>query len=245
MSKKIFIDIGHGGSDPGALAINGLKEKDINLLVGLELKRLLVLNGFEVKCSREKDINLTITERANLANVFKADLVISVHHNAGGGDGYEIIHSIKNTGKQVSDLIGKEFELLGQNKRRIFSKESEKFPGLDWYGIIRYTKAIAIITEYAFLDSVDIEIVDEIHEQKKEALAIAKGVCKYYNVNFKDENITEDSENLRKKIQELQKEIENLSSKLIVLERELEQSQKKNEEYISYFKLHKKLSSNF
>ena len=46
--KKIFIDVGHGGSDPGAQA-NGIVEKEINLTVGLKLKELLLAKGFDVK----------------------------------------------------------------------------------------------------------------------------------------------------------------------------------------------------
>ena len=58
---KIFIDVGHGGTDPGACA-NGLTEKNINLTVALKLKELLLSAGIEGMLSRETDIALGLTE---------------------------------------------------------------------------------------------------------------------------------------------------------------------------------------
>lgn len=66
---KIFIDPGHGGADPGAVA-NGLKEKDICLMIGILLRDFLNKEyvGHRIKLSRETDISLTLKERTDLAN---------------------------------------------------------------------------------------------------------------------------------------------------------------------------------
>ena len=183
-AKKIFIDPGHGGSDPGAQA-NGLVEKQLNLTVSLKLKELLLARGFDVKLSRESDISVSLTERCNMANSWGADYFISVHHNAGGGDGWEIIHTIhttKSEGDELAEAIGKEFSKTGQNKRRIFSLESKNYLGQDYYTVIQKTNMAAIITEYAFLDSNDYEAVDSIEKLYKEAEAIADGLCNYLGV---------------------------------------------------------------
>ena len=87
---RVFIDPGHGGADPGAVA-NGLQEKDICLSISLMLRNILVreYTGIFVKLSRTTDRTLTLNERTNMANQWHADLLISVHVNAGGGAGFE------------------------------------------------------------------------------------------------------------------------------------------------------------
>jgi len=186
--KKIFIDPGHGGSDSGAVAF-GLIEKKINLSVARELKHLLLNTGFEVKLSRETDKFVGLIERANMANEWGADIFISIHHNAGAGDGWEIIHSMmpnkKDKSKQLSELIGQKFTSIDQNARQvsIYSKESINYPGNDYFTVLRYANMPSIITEFAFLDSNDRFIIDAPEEQKMEAMAIGRGIANYYGCN--------------------------------------------------------------
>lgn len=80
--KKIIIDPGHGGRDPGAIGF-GLKEKDIVLKVGKKLKDILEEQySYEVDLTREKDSFLELEERTALANTASADLFVSIHVNA-------------------------------------------------------------------------------------------------------------------------------------------------------------------
>lgn len=189
MSKKIFIDPGHGGIDSGAVAF-GLVEKDINLKVAKFLYSELKAYGFDVKMSRETDMFVDLRTIPRLANSWGANLLVSVHHNAaaGKGDGWEIIHSIKkdDPGKIIAELIGEQFMRIDQNKRRIFSKESDNYPGNDYFTVIRYAEMPAIITEFAFLDSEDRFIIDEETEQKKEAIAIAAGIANFFGYRKQD-----------------------------------------------------------
>ena len=61
MSKKVFLGIGHGGSDPGAVA-NGFEEKDLNLAIGLACRGELERHGVQVLMSRTKDENDPLAE---------------------------------------------------------------------------------------------------------------------------------------------------------------------------------------
>lgn len=79
--KTIVIDPGHGGKDPGAMD-NGVKEKDVNLAVGLELQKALTARGYNVVMTRATDIYLKLQERTDIANNVKADLFVSIHVNA-------------------------------------------------------------------------------------------------------------------------------------------------------------------
>ncbi len=79
--KTIVIDPGHGGKDPGAMD-NGVKEKDVNLAVGLELQKALNARGYNALMTRANDVYLKLQERTDIANNVKADLFVSVHVNA-------------------------------------------------------------------------------------------------------------------------------------------------------------------
>ncbi|HBI16294.1 MAG TPA: hypothetical protein DDY20_12435 [Desulfobulbaceae bacterium] len=80
--RRIVIDPGHGGKDPGAMA-HGLKEKDITLKVAKQAAAVLQETyNYEVILTRTKDISLPLEERTAMANTLKADLFISIHVNA-------------------------------------------------------------------------------------------------------------------------------------------------------------------
>ena len=96
---KIFIDPGHGGTDPGAVG-NGLQEKNLTLSIATQIRDMLVseYENVEVRMSRTGDTTLSLTERTNMANSWGADYFLSVHINAGGGTGFEsFIHTTKSS----------------------------------------------------------------------------------------------------------------------------------------------------
>ncbi len=80
--RKIVIDPGHGGKDPGAMAF-GMKEKDIVLNIARKLAPVLERElGCEVLLTREKDSFIPLEERTAIANTENADLFVSLHINA-------------------------------------------------------------------------------------------------------------------------------------------------------------------
>ncbi len=80
--KKIVVDPGHGGKDPGAIGPNGLKEKDVTLALALRLKPELEGRGYQVIMTRDSDVFIGLEERTAMANDSRADLFISIHTNA-------------------------------------------------------------------------------------------------------------------------------------------------------------------
>ncbi len=81
--RRIVVDPGHGGKDPGAIGPTGVKEKDVNLAFARVLARKLKEElGCEVILTRDKDIFLPLEERTAIANRVGADLFISIHANA-------------------------------------------------------------------------------------------------------------------------------------------------------------------
>lgn len=184
MAKKVFLEVGHGGSDPGAVG-NGLKEKDLTLPIAKAAQDELERHGVDVKLSRKKDENDRIEEAIKECNAYNPDAAAGIHINAGGGDGAEVYHSIYGgTGKTMAKNILAEIVELGQNSRGIKTKKNSS--GSDYYAFIRQTKAPAVIVECAFIDTKkDIKIIDTAKEQKAMGIAIAKGILKTLNIKWK------------------------------------------------------------
>lgn len=87
MSKPVvLLDPGHGGYDPGA-CYNGLKEKDLNLVLALKVAGRL--EGVKTLLTRERDIYVSLADRVALSRRAEPDLFVSLHANAGGGRGFE------------------------------------------------------------------------------------------------------------------------------------------------------------
>jgi N-acetylmuramoyl-L-alanine amidase len=213
---KVFIGVGHGGADSGAVA-NGLKEKDLNLNIALACRDELERHGVTVLMSRTKDENEGLTEKINECNAFKPDYALDIHNNAGGGDGAEIFHHYKGgKGKTLAENILNAVVKIGQNSRGAKTKTNSA--GKDYYGFIRQTSAPAIIFEGAFLDNKnDIAIIDTVEEQKVMGVAIAKGILttlgmayiepkptasgKLYRVQVGAYSVKENAEKMQKRLQ--------------------------------------------
>lgn len=183
---KVFISAGHGGSDPGAVA-NGVKEKDLNLSITKACSDELKSHGVEVKMSRTKDENDPLSEEIRECNTFSPDLAVSIHNNAGGGDGAEVFHShLGGNGKTLAENILSEIVKVGQNSRG--AKVRKNSNGKDYYGFIRETVCPAVIVECAFVDNAsDLKILATESDRQKVGRAIAKGVLKTLGVEVQGE----------------------------------------------------------
>ena len=114
---KVFLSAGHGGSDPGATA-NGLKEKDINLQTLLACNDVLVRHGVSTVLSRTTDEDDPVAQEVKEANASGADIAVSFHANAGGGDGFEAYYySSDANGKRLAQLGENHVKAIGQNSR--------------------------------------------------------------------------------------------------------------------------------
>lgn len=183
---KVFIGVGHGGSDPGAVA-NNTKEKDLNLSIALACRDMLARHGVSVKMSRTKDENDTLSEEIRECNAFAPDLAVDIHNNAGGGDGAEVYyHYGGGESKTLADNILAEIVKVGQNSRG--AKIRKNSYGKDYYGFIRETSAPAVIVECAFVDNAsDLKILATESRRKSMGEAIAKGILKTMGIKHQAE----------------------------------------------------------
>lgn len=189
MAKKVFIGVGHGGSDPGAAA-NGFKEKDLNLSIALACRDVLERHGVNVLMSRTKDED-DITSIKE-CNAYNPDYALDIHNNAGGGDGAEVFYHYKGgAGKTLANNVLNELKNIGQNLRLGDSGKNDGLKtkrnafGFDYYGFIRNTVAPAIIVECAFIDNkTDLAIIDTEAERKTMGIAIAKGILSTLGITY-------------------------------------------------------------
>ena len=188
MAKKVFLGVGHGGSDPGAVA-NGFKEKDLNLVIALACNAELIRHGVTVLMERSGDTSVTSSQAIAMCNNFAPDLAVDIHNNAGGGDGCEVFHHHQaGTGKTLALNIIDEIVKIGQNSRGAKTKLNAY--GQDYYYFIREIVASSVIVECAFLDNkTDVQIIDTEAEQKAMGVAIAKGILKTLGIAYKEPEV--------------------------------------------------------
>ena len=180
---KVFLSAGHGGSDPGAVS-NGLYEKAINLNTLLSCKNELERHGVTVICSRIKDETDPVSEETKEANASVADLAVSFHTNAGGGDGFEAFYfNPSPKGKKLATLCEKYVKMLGQNSRGIKDGNHLHF--------IRKTAMTAVLVESFFVDNPkDRQIGDTIAEHTAFGVAYAKAILEYFGITYKENKAT-------------------------------------------------------
>ena len=179
--KKVFLGVGHGGSDPGAVGY--LVEKDVNLTMALACRDFLVAYGVDVKMSRTKDEDDTVMQEVAECNAYDPDLAIDVHNNSGGGDGFEVFHTIHGgTGKTLAENIEKQVLKIGQNSRGVKTRQGNNG---DYYAFIRETVAPAVICEGVFVDTkADAAQADTLAEQQAFGAAYAKGILDTLGLSY-------------------------------------------------------------
>ena len=187
--KKIVVDPGHGGIDPGAKGVSlGILEKDINLEVGLILADLLSQAGVEVLMTRTTDDFITLDDRVALANDAQADLFVSIHSNAfpanpnrSGTENYYFSPEGKVLAKNIHQELLKILCLPDQGVRKA------KFV------VIKDTTMPAVLVEVAYLTNPSDEALLAIPEfRQKAALGIFKGIVRYLESKPEEEIPGED-----------------------------------------------------
>lgn len=177
---KVFLSAGHGGTDPGASAY-GLVEKTINLNIMLACRNVLMAHNITVVCSRTTDENDPVQQEVREANASGADLAVSFHTNAGGGDGSEsFYHKSSEKGKRLAELCEKYTQTLGQNSRGVKTNN---------LAFTRDTRMTAVLCECAFVDNdKDNDIIDTLEEQQAFGIAYAEAILEYLGMAYNGNN---------------------------------------------------------
>lgn len=180
--KKVVLDSGHGGEDPGTIA-NGITEKDYTLKISEYIHNRLDEMGVPNAMTRTSDVTLTPSERPKKVQSFYGNgsdvIVVSNHINAGSGDGAEIIYALRNN-DTFARKIATEFENAGQNVRKYYQRRLPSNPAKDYYYIMRDTpNNETVIVEYGFADSTGDDISQLKNNWEKLAEAVTKAIVEY------------------------------------------------------------------
>lgn len=178
---KIYIDPGHSDKDPGAVGYE--VERDLNEKVA-KYMRAYLRDKYVCEVKVDPVTNNSLTGVADAANEWGADLYVSIHFNAGGGDGFEVwVYSEAN--KPLGKIFEKHVKAIGQNSRGVKIQ-----PG---YVVLKRTNMPAVLNECAFVDNKkDIEDWNEDAELKKMGIAFAKAAAEYLKLEKKTAKKTEE-----------------------------------------------------
>jgi len=187
-------DTCHGGNDPGTSG-NGIVEKDYTLKLSEYMKKRFDELGVESSLTRDDDITLSPNDRPKKAQSFYGNgsdvIVVSNHINAGGGDGAEVIYSLRNS-DNLSRRISNEIAKTGQNVRKYYQRRLPSNPSKDYYYILRDTpNNESIIVEYGFVDSTGDDVSQLKNNWQELAEAVVKAITEYIGVPYKVDSINE------------------------------------------------------
>ena len=175
----IAIDPGHGGSDPGAIGVNGLQEKELNLSVALKVESILKQKDIRVVMTRRNDTYPTLSERVNIATNSNADTFVSIHANsatasaAGTETFYSTASTRANDSKQLASFIqNRLYPALGTKNRGVKTG--------DFFVIYRNPLPSALVELGFITNSGDASKLSSDYYRDVAAEAIANGILDYY-----------------------------------------------------------------
>lgn len=181
----VCVDAGHGGSDVGAVGLDGSYEKDDNLRLAKKVAEALEQSGVKVIMTRSDDSDTELASRSVIANDAKADIFVSLHRNstatANTTKGMEIwIHSSgSERSYAAADDIMTNLEEVGISANRGIRIGTQGNSEED-YAVIRDTNMTSMIIEMGFMTSQD--DLDYFNENiDNYAKAISNGVVKWLN----------------------------------------------------------------
>ena len=209
MTQKIkgTIDPGHGGNDRANVGPTGYVEADGVLDISKILKAKLEATGkFDIKLTRDTDKTLGLSERARIAANFGSKFFISQHTNAASATskGTEVFYSVKrpNDRKYAEKMSANIANALGIYNRGPKVRESENYPGQDYYTVINVSERYGIphifLVESAFHSNPNEEkLLKDPKMREAIADAQAKVICEIFGVEYNSNQSTKPAEQIK------------------------------------------------
>ena len=179
--RKLVIDLGHGGYDPGAVGKGGTKESEVVLKIGKYLESMLKEVDLDVRFTRLSDKYVSLGYRVEFANNFGADYFLSIHINSASNKsvrGVEVweysmgIKKLDNFSNGICEDISKLFNI--RNRGIKLSKE---------LSVLKHTKMPAALVEVDFISNVEGEkVLKDSNNIKAIALAIRNNLIKLFEL---------------------------------------------------------------
>lgn len=187
MAKLVCVDPGHGINTPGkrtpviAELGRSIKEYEFNKPVAYYLRKELERCGFRTMLATVNDLDTPLATRTKRANDANADIYVSIHYNAGGGQGVETYHFPGSSkGRRLAQCIH-EFVIQGTPQKNRGVKSANFY-------VLRHTKMPAALIEFGFMDDPGLRearLMINKAFQLECAQETAKGICKYFGVPYR------------------------------------------------------------
>lgn len=171
----VLIDPGHGGKDPGAIGIGGLREKDVILPISQRIAQVLEQNGVQVVLTRNSDYFVTLPGRVQMAERVGADVFVSIHANSAGANRPEVSGLetyYYDSGSQLARIV----------HNRILQSINVRDRGVRRarFYVLRKSSMPSILVETGFLTGRDDAAkLRNASYQNQMADAIAQGILEY------------------------------------------------------------------
>ena len=178
----VVIDPGHGGPDPGAVGIGGLRETDVVLDVSLQVAQLLQAKGVKVLLTRSSEVDVDLPPRVALANNNRADLFLSIHANAlsierPDVNGIETFFFETSRSRALAQAVQEQMLSVAPG-----SPDRGARPGR--FFVIRRTVMPSALVEMGFVTgSLDAPRLADPAFRQRMALAITNGLLRYLVAN--------------------------------------------------------------
>lgn len=178
----ICIDAGHGGSDVGATR-KGIHEKDLTLDISLKLESVLdYWSNYNTILTRRTDRYVGLTERANIANQYKADIFISIHINSFTSNTVDGLETFFFPGSHRGYALAAtiQYNLIKNTEYPDRGIKPARFT------VLRKTRMPAVMPELGFLSNRETRTkLQKDHIQFIKSLVIAQSIEEYFNKEVK------------------------------------------------------------
>lgn len=187
----VVLDAGHGGRDPGKVAVNGALEKDINLSIAQKLKTLLEQNDINVVMIRNDDSGLysesdsnkkaaDMRNRVDIINKSEATLAISIHQNSFTQESIKgaqvFYYNNSDEGKKFAENMQEQLKKSLQDGNKRMAKAN------DSYYMLKKVECPIIIVECGYLsNNTEAALLTDENYQERMAFAIHIGLLSYLN----------------------------------------------------------------
>ncbi|MGL4730902.1 MAG: N-acetylmuramoyl-L-alanine amidase [Clostridium sp.] len=185
--KKLVIDLGHGGTDPGAIGPNKTNESDVVLAIGKELNELLKGCNLEIKFTRLSDKYISLQERSKIANDFKADYFLSIHINSASDKTVRGVEIWQYSNK--NDKLNKFANDLCNDISKIFNIRNRGLKLSKDLSVLRNTTMPSALIEVDFISNSQAEKDLNINSNiKAVAIAIKDNLVKLLDLQITNTN---------------------------------------------------------
>ncbi|HFI0190783.1 TPA: N-acetylmuramoyl-L-alanine amidase, partial [Streptococcus suis] len=193
-NKVVYLDAGHGGSDPGAVYF-GKNEKDLNLQIQNRVKSKLEAQGFRVELTRTADSSVGLLPRSEKANRTSSDIFVSIHFNAStspSANGIETYYyqyfpeypaQINSKYHNDAQRINLSASLANSIQSNLITNTGARNGGVmrRTFQVLRETTAPAVLLELGYMsNSAESAKISSAAYQEKLVDGIVKGISDYY-----------------------------------------------------------------